>query len=252
MCQRLRLHFRINSGDAVVSSSFWFIEKTQIRGCVFHSEQDYQLKHRICFHKGWHPQCWRCNCSIWALSFPVFSHTSLCPENHSNLHTLPWGGYVYTIISFPTSLLVLIHWSSDHCMNVNSLPGYFWKVLGRSFERKIKVFCLRYSTLGISPSRHHEQQCTRLVFFCSAESSSIFSAGFANSSPPVLSCQTYKTKMSNLSFIPWKHQAPGLEHSSHFELKRMDSKWQLCLRGRRTCRRHRAKCGKERTELPCC
>lgn len=206
-------------------------------GSVFTRAGTLSAEDAIAAFERWVSQCFPTPLSAQKIT-PIYIHSHgegmSTPSSHSPPHSWSW----FT--------------DPPYCMNVNSLPGYFWKVLGRSFERKIKVFCLRYSTLGISPSRHHEQQCTRLVFFCSAESSSIFSAGFANSSPPVLSCQTYKTKMSNLSFIPWKHQAPGLEHSSHFELKRMDSKWQLCLRGRRTCRRHRAKCGKERTELPCC
>lgn len=164
MCQRLCLHFRINSGEAVVSSSFWFIDKKQIRGCVFHSEWDYQLKLRMCFHKGWHPQCWRCGFSIWMLSSPVFSHTFLWSENHFNLHTLTWMGLCLHHHLTPClthdldSLILCVTWTLFHSHAI------FWKVLGSSFEGKIEVSCLRYSTMGISPSRQYGQECIWLVF----------------------------------------------------------------------------------------
>lgn len=58
-------------------------------------------------HKGRHPQCWRCSHSIWKLSSPVFSHTSLSPENHSNLHTLTWAGVCLHHHLIPHSMPVL-------------------------------------------------------------------------------------------------------------------------------------------------
>lgn len=196
MCQRLCLHFRINSGEAVVSFSFWFIEKTQIRGCVFHSEQDYQLKlTQDLFLQGLAPSVLRMQSQYLNAEFPsVFPHLSVPRKSLQFTYTHMGGG-----MSTPSSHSPPHPWSwftdLPYCININSLPCYFLKVLGSSFERKIKVFCLKYSTLGIHPSRQYGQECTRLVFFRSAESFSIFPAGFANSRTPVLSCHTYKTKM---------------------------------------------------------
>lgn len=170
MCQSLCFHFWISSGKAVLSSSF--IGKPRIWGRIFHSEQDYQLMLRISSW-GLAPSVLKMQSQHLNAEFPsVFPHLSV-PKKITLIYIhLPGWGYVYTITSLPTARLFWTHRSSLYCTNINSFSCYFWKVLGRTFERKVKVFCLIYSALGISPSRKYGWECTRLSFFCSAESSS--------------------------------------------------------------------------------
>lgn len=247
MCQSLCFHFRINSGEPVVSSSF--TEKPHIWGCVFHSEQDYQLMLRIS-SQGPAPSVLKMQSQHLKAEFPsVFPHLSVPRKSLQFTYTHLGGG-----MSTPSS-----HSPQHACSgftdppnrtNINSLLCYFWKVPGRSFERKIKVLCLIYSALGISPSRQYGWECTRLTFLCSAASSS--NSLQSLQTQKLQTCHVIHTRpkcrISTSFHEHTKHQDCSTAQNLNWEETPNDS----YVLGKEGPEGHKAKCGKERTELRCC
>lgn len=157
-------------------------------------------------------------------------------------------GYVYTIVSLSTALLdsLILHIAQTLIHS-----HAFWKVPGRSFERKIKVFCLIYSALGISPSRKYGWERTRLSFFCSTETS-------GNS---LWALKTQKLQACHVIHkIPkCRGSASFHEHTKHYNCSTAQNlNWEgtqndsYVLGEEKPEEGHMSKCGKKRTELPCC
>lgn len=133
MCQSLCFHFRINSGEAVVSSSF--IEKPQIWGRVFHSEQDYQLMLRIS-SRGLAPSVLKKQSQHLNAEFPsVFPHLSVPRKSLQFTYTYLGGGMSTPSFHSPQHACSgFTH--PPYCTNINSLSCNFCKGPGISFEGK--------------------------------------------------------------------------------------------------------------------
>lgn len=179
----------------------------------------------------------------------VFPHLSVPRKSLQFTYTYLGGGMSTPSSHFPQHSCSGFT-DPPYCTNTNSFSACFWKVPGWSFERKIKVFCLIYSALGISPSRQYGWGCTRLSF-CSAESSN--NSLWALQTQKLQTCHVIHARTKCIISASFhehtKHQDCSTAQNLNWEGTQNDS---YVLEEERPEEGHKAKCSKERTELTCC
>lgn len=164
MYQRLYLPFRINSEEALVSSSFCFIENLK-SGCVFsiHSRiTDWSSgfvfrrtvnlisEEVVTAFECWVPQhfptaLWTQKITAVCIHWPGWDISAL--SSHSLSHPWFW---------FPDPLF---------CINMNLFPRHFWSVLGSYSETNPKCFVLDILLWKYLPADSMDKNVPRL--FCS-------------------------------------------------------------------------------------